>query len=44
MKFQLNLNLKNAIIHNFWLKIISLVMAIITWLYASGELASGIGI
>jgi hypothetical protein len=39
-KYQVNP--KNLVFNNFWLKILSLVLAVITWLWASGELASGI--
>ncbi|MBN2483333.1 MAG: hypothetical protein JXD21_03930 [Candidatus Omnitrophica bacterium] len=39
-KYQVNL--KSLVFNNFWLKIISFVLAVITWLWASGELASGI--
>jgi len=34
--------IKQLIIHNFWLKLISLIIAVITWLYVSGELTQGI--
>jgi len=30
--------MKNWIIHNFWLKLIALGLAIITWFYVNGEL------
>jgi hypothetical protein len=30
--------MKNWLLHNFWLKIISLLLAIITWYYVKGEL------
>ncbi|MFH1782770.1 MAG: hypothetical protein ABH848_04045 [Candidatus Omnitrophota bacterium] len=30
--------MKNWIINNFWIKIISLILAVITWFYVNGEL------
>lgn len=30
--------MKNWIINNFWIKIVSLMLAIITWFYVNGEL------
>ncbi|MFH1853955.1 MAG: hypothetical protein ABH815_01430 [Candidatus Omnitrophota bacterium] len=30
--------MKNWIINNFWIKVISLMLAIITWFYVNGEL------
>lgn len=30
--------MKKWIVNNFWLKVISLILAIVTWLYISGEL------
>lgn len=27
------------LLNNFWLKVISLILAIVTWFYISGELA-----
>lgn len=45
MKKFLNLrkvNLKELITYNFWLKIISLGIAIIIWLYVSNEITKGL--
>lgn len=30
--------MKNWVVNNFWIKIISLILAIITWFYVNGEL------
>ncbi len=30
--------MKNWIVNNFWIKIVSLMLALITWFYANGEL------
>lgn len=30
--------MKNWIVTNFWIKVISLILAIITWFYVNGEL------
>jgi YbbR domain-containing protein len=30
---------KNWLSNNFWLKLVSLVLALIVWLYVNGELA-----
>lgn len=30
--------MKNWVTHNFWLKVIALGLAIITWIYVKGEL------
>ncbi|MEE8317436.1 MAG: hypothetical protein V3S13_00835 [Candidatus Omnitrophota bacterium] len=30
--------MKNWIVNNFWIKIISLILAVITWFYVNGEL------
>lgn len=30
--------MKNWIVNNFWIKIVSLILAIITWFYVNGEL------
>ncbi|MFH1768202.1 MAG: hypothetical protein ABH858_03470 [Candidatus Omnitrophota bacterium] len=38
------LSIKQLLLRNLWLKILSLGMAIITWLYVNGELTSGIKI
>ena len=37
-------NLKEILLHNLWLKLISLGIAIIVWLYVSGEITKGIGV
>ena len=39
-----DVSVKNILLNNFWLKLISLAMAIITWLYVNGELTQGIKI
>jgi len=36
------ISIKEIAFHNFWLKVISLGVAILTWLYVSGELTKGI--
>lgn len=36
------INIKKALTNNFWLKIISLVIAVIIWLYVSGEITKGV--
>jgi hypothetical protein len=38
------INLKELITYNFWLKIVSLVLAIIVWLYVSNEITKGVKI
>jgi len=30
--------MKNWIVNNFWIKVISLVLAVVTWFYVNGEL------
>ena len=30
--------MKNWIVNNFWIKIISLLLAVVTWFYVNGEL------
>ncbi len=30
--------MKNWIVNNFWIKIVSLMLAVITWFYVNGEL------
>ncbi len=43
--FKYQIPFKHLIFNNFWLKVIALIMAIITWLWASGEFTtSGIKI
>ena len=44
MEFLRKINIKKAITHNFWLKIISLIIAAIIWFYVSGEITTGIKI
>lgn len=44
MKFWEKMNIRKIIIHNFWLKIISLIIAVIVWLYVSGEIVKGVKI
>ncbi len=36
------IDVKKACIYNFWLKLISLIIAIIIWYYVSGEITQGI--
>lgn len=31
--------MKNWVVNNFWIKIVSLILAVITWFYVKGELA-----
>lgn len=38
------IDLKKAVSYNFWLKLISLIIAIIIWYYVSGEITHGIQI
>ncbi|MCK9615249.1 MAG: hypothetical protein M0R48_07095 [Candidatus Omnitrophica bacterium] len=38
------INLKELVTYNFWLKLISLVLAIIVWLYVSSEITKGVKI
>jgi hypothetical protein len=42
MNFLKKINLKNAVMHNFWLKLMSLVIAAIIWFYVSVEITKGI--
>ncbi|MBD3263610.1 MAG: hypothetical protein GF375_00725 [Candidatus Omnitrophica bacterium] len=44
LRFLKKINIKKAITYNFWLKLISLIIAIITWVYVSGEITEGIRI
>jgi hypothetical protein len=44
MKFSQKIDIKKIIINNFWLKVISLIIAIIVWLYVSGEITKGVRI
>jgi len=44
MKVKIKLNFRTFLIHNFWLKIISFIIAVITWLYVNGEIMRGIRI
>ena len=44
MGFFEKINIKKAITHNFWLKLISLIIAAIIWFYVSAELTKGIKI
>jgi hypothetical protein len=36
------INIKKALTHNVWLKIISLVIAVVMWVYIRGEIIQGI--
>jgi len=38
------INVKELITYNFWLKIVSLILAIIVWLYVSNEITKGVKI
>lgn len=38
------INVKELITYNFWLKVVSLVLAIIVWLYVSNEITKGLKI
>lgn len=45
MKFPKRLRMKKLreiVNHNFWLKIISLIVAVVIWLYVNGEIIRGI--
>ncbi|MDD5195192.1 MAG: hypothetical protein PHQ96_05950 [Candidatus Omnitrophica bacterium] len=44
MKIFEKINIKKALTHNIWLKIASLIIAIIIWLYVSGEISRGVHI
>jgi len=44
MKFPEKINFKKLITDNFWLKLISLIVAIIIWFYVSGEVVKGVHI
>ncbi len=37
-----SISIKNMVFNNFWLKLIALGIAIITWFYVNGELTKGI--
>ncbi len=41
MEFLKKISIKRAIMHNFWLKLISLIIAIFVWLYVSGTITGG---
>ena len=41
MEFLKKISIKRAVIHNFWLKLIALVIAILVWLYVSGAITGG---
>lgn len=38
------INIRELITYNFWLKVISLALAIIVWLYVSNEITKGVKI
>lgn len=44
MKIKVRLNLKTLLFNNFWLKVISFIIALIAWLYVNGEIMRGIKI
>jgi len=44
MEFLKKISIKKAVMHNFWLKVISLIIAVFIWLYVSGEITKGIKI
>ena len=41
MELLKKISIKRAIMYNFWLKLISLVIAIFVWLYVSGTITGG---
>jgi len=41
MEFLKKISIKRAIMYNFWLKIMALVIAILVWLYVSGSITGG---
>lgn len=38
------LSFKKALTNNFWLKLVSLIIAVVVWYYVSGEITQGIQI
>ncbi|MDD4954715.1 MAG: hypothetical protein PHP17_01565 [Candidatus Omnitrophica bacterium] len=38
------INIKELITYNFWLKVVSLILAISVWLYVSNEITKGVKI
>jgi hypothetical protein len=36
------LNIRKIVTHNFWLKLISLIIAVVIWLYVTGEITKGV--
>jgi hypothetical protein len=44
MDFLKKIDIRKAITNNFWLKLISLIIAIIIWFYVSVEITKGIKI
>ncbi|MFA5007684.1 MAG: hypothetical protein WC546_00470 [Candidatus Omnitrophota bacterium] len=38
------INIKELITYNFWLKVVSLILAIIVWFYVSNEITKGVKI
>jgi len=41
MMFLKSIDIKKAVTHNFWLKLVSLIIAILIWLYVSGAITGG---
>ena len=41
MEFLKKISIKRAIMYNFWLKLMALVIAILVWLYVSGTITGG---
>ena len=41
MEFWKKISIKRAIMHNFWLKFMALIVAIFVWLYVSGVITGG---
>jgi len=41
MELLKKISIKRAILYNFWLKFIALVIAVFVWLYVSGAITSG---
>lgn len=43
-KWVKKIDFQKALTYNFWLKLVSLIIAIIIWYYVSGEIVQGIQI
>jgi hypothetical protein len=44
MKVLKKLKIKQLVTYNFWLKLVSLILAIIVWSYVSNEITKGVKI